>query len=125
MSQPDVEIIFRHEMLKLRVEYLTNSLRTTQTMHEVLCEQRPPRIPLEAVNQLIRLAHRLRGSGRLYDLPEVTDWATVLEEDLKAVKERRGRVTLERLRSLRSVVEKLSSIFEAEQEATGAIPTCQ
>jgi len=123
MSQPDVEAIFQREMLKLRADYLTNSLRMIQTMRKLLSGQRLPHVPLDAVNRLIGLAHRLRGSGRLYDLPEVTNWAAMLEEDLKTVKEQDGRVTLERLRSLRSVVEKLGSILQ--QEAMQARPSRQ
>lgn len=114
--KPEVEKIFRGEMLKLRSDYIAYSLTQVETMRSLLQQRKPPRLAAEALVRLIHIAHRLRGSGQIYDLPEVTDWASILESDLRTVEENQGRMTPERWRSILSVLDKLSSILKAEQD---------
>ncbi len=114
--RPDVEEIFRQEMLKLRSEYIAHSLTQVEAMRSLLQPHESVRLRTEALTQLITLAHRLRGSGQTYDLSEVTDWASILEDDLRSIERNRGRLTVERRRSLLSVLDQLRSILEAEQD---------
>ncbi|MCS6805879.1 MAG: Hpt domain-containing protein [Acidobacteriota bacterium] len=108
-----VEQIFRQEMLKLRSQYIQHSLSQLQTVRSVLQRWDQPLLDMEELTQLMVIAHKLRGSGKTYDLPEVTSWAGLLESDLKTVLDNPQRLTPERRRTLLSIVTRLHSIMSA------------
>lgn len=108
-----VEQIFRQEMLKLRSQYIQHSLSQLQSMRSVLQRWDEPLLAMEELTRLLLIAHRLRGSGKTYDLPEVTNWAGLLESDLKAVLDNPQRLTPERRRTLLSIVTRLHAIMTA------------
>jgi chemotaxis protein histidine kinase CheA len=110
-----VEEIFRREMLKLRSDYIQHSLTQLETMRTMLQRWDQPILAMDELTQLMTIAHKLRGSGKTYDLPEVTNWAGLLEGDLKTVLDNPQHLTPERRRTLLSIVKQIHSIMAAER----------
>lgn len=104
------EDIFRREVRNLRDAYIAQRLAEVERMRSWLEQQTAPRLALPELMTFITLAHRLRGSGQVYDLPEVTEWASILESHLRTIaEENEARITAEQLRSLLTLVDRLRS----------------
>jgi hypothetical protein len=113
--KPEVEEVFKQEMLKLRSDYIAHSLTQVQLMRSLLPPGKLPRLSSETVTQLITIAQRLRGSGQTYDLPQITEWASRLEGDFWDLENNQGRLTVARRHSIVSILDELRSVLESEQ----------
>ncbi|GEM_PF-6704749 len=111
------EDIFRREILNLRSEYIAHGLAEVERMRSWLERQTTPRLVPSELMTFVTLAHRLRGSGQVYDLPQVTEWASILESNLRTVAEENdARITAEHLRSLLTIVDRLYAALKETED---------